>query len=102
MTVEQMVRRQRAWKEFTDTPIGAAFQRYERHREEAHRLDARVEYLDMGFNSAKEAWKRSDESRIAFLRLLGFSDEEEKIEEREELKRRMAETKRQLESGELR
>jgi hypothetical protein len=74
MTTQQIIDYHNSLKEFGSTPMGAAFIRYERLRDDAWHQDARVEYLDHGNKAAKEAWLKSDEARKEFMKMLGYEE----------------------------
>jgi hypothetical protein len=74
MTFDEIIRKQNQWKEFTATPIGRTFDRYERLMAYAYQQDAKFEYTDRGYRSAKDSWLKADEAREQLLELLGFKE----------------------------
>lgn len=70
------IERQQRWKEFTSTPIGMAFAKFENLHAMAWQKDTALQF-NQGFGGEKstnEAWKKSDEARKDLLKLLGYED----------------------------
>lgn len=71
---EKWRERQSKWQQFAATPIGAAFEKFERYHAWAWQKDTQLSFEACGEKSVKEAWKLSDQARRELLKLLGYEE----------------------------